>query len=101
MSHSHFDPVAARLRRHLREMRVRAGLTQTALGRRLKHTQQWVYKVETGERRLDVIEFIKIAHAIGFDPAEFIRTLTDEMSALDALPPCDLPHPTLPTKGRT
>ena len=101
MSHWPFDPIAARLRRHLREMRVRANLTQAELGRRLNHTQQWVYKYEAGERRLDVIEFIEIAHAIGFDPAEFITRFTDEMTALDALPPCDLPHRTLPTKGRT
>ena len=77
MTRSNFDPVAARLRRHLREMRLRAGLTQAALGERLDHTQQWVFKYEAGERRLDVIEFIQIAHAIGFDPGEFINTFMD------------------------
>ena len=101
MTRSHFDPVSARLRRHLREMRLRAGLTQAALGKRLNHTQQWVYKYEAGERRLDVIEFIEIARAIGFDPGEFISTFTNEITALDAAPPCDLPHPTPPTKTRT
>ena len=101
MSGSHFDPVATRLRRHLREMRLRAGLTQAALGRRMNHTQQWVYKYETGERRLDVVEFIRIARAIGFDPGEFINTFSNEMTALDAAPPCDPPHPAPPTKTRT
>ena len=82
-------------------MRLRAGLTQAALGRRLNHTQQWVYKYEAGERRLDVIEFIEIAHAIGFDPGKFISAFTNEMTALDAAPPCDLPYPAPSTKTRT
>ena len=82
-------------------MRLRAGLTQTALGRRLNHTQQWVYKVEAGERRLDVIEFVKIARAIGFDPGEFINNFMDEPANLNAVPPCDSPHPAPSTKNRT
>lgn len=101
VSRSHFDPTATRLRHHLREMRLRAGLTQAALGRRLNHTQQWVYKYEAGERRLDVIEFIEIARAIGFDPGEFISTFANEMTALDAAPPCDLPDPAPPIKTRS
>ena len=98
VTRSNFDPVAARLRGHLREKRLRAGLTQAALGRRLKHTQQWVYKYEAGERRLDVVEFIEIARAIGFDPGEFISRFTNEMTALDAAPPCDPPQPASSTK---
>ena len=80
-------------------MRQRAGLTQTALGERLNHTQQWVYKYEAGERRLDVIEFIQIARAIGFDPGEFINTLMDNPPDLDAARPC--PHPASTPKTRT
>jgi len=101
VSRSNFDPVAARLRRQLREMRLRAGLTQTALGKRLNHTQQWVYKYETGERRLDVIEFIQIARAIGFDPGECINTFMDETADLDASRPCNIPHPATSAKTRT
>ncbi len=101
MTRSNFDPVAARLRRHLREMRLRAGLTQTALGERLNHTQQWVFKYEAGERRLDVIEFIQIAHAIGFDPGDFINTFMNEPADLNAARPCNPPRPAASTKTRT
>ena len=101
VSRSNFDPTAARLRRHLREMRLRAGLTQTALGERLNHTQQWVYKYEAGERRLDVIEFIQIARAIGFDPGEFINTFMDEPADLDAARRWNVPRPEPSTKTRT
>ena len=101
VSRSNFDPVAARLRRHLREMRLQAGLTQTALGERLNHTQQWVYKYEAGERRLDVIEFIQIARAIGFDPGEFINTFMNTAADLDAAQRCNVPQPETATKTRT
>lgn len=32
--------------------------------------------VETGERRLDVIEFIAVARALGFEEGELLQTLT-------------------------
>ena len=101
LTRSSFDPIAARLRRQLREMRLRAGLTQTALGERLNHTQQWVYKYEAGERRLDVIEFIHIARALGFDPGEFLNTFMDEPADLDATRPCNVPRPAASTKSQT
>lgn len=82
-------------------MRLRAGLTQTALGQRINHTQQWVYKVEAGERRLDVIEFVEIARAIGFDPGEFINKFMDEPTDVNAVPRCDSPHPAPSTKNRS
>ena len=57
------------------ERRKTAGLTQEALAQRLSKPQSFVSKYETGERRLDVIEFIDVASAIGFDPAALIRLL--------------------------
>jgi transcriptional regulator with XRE-family HTH domain len=48
--------------------RKSAGLTQEALSRRLKKPQSFVAKYEGGERRLDVVEFIAIASALGADP---------------------------------
>ncbi|KEJ88185.1 DNA-binding protein [Sulfitobacter donghicola DSW-25 = KCTC 12864 = JCM 14565] len=40
-------------------MRLDAGLTQAGLAQRLDKPQSFVAKVETQERRLDVIEFVK------------------------------------------
>jgi hypothetical protein len=34
-----------------------------------------VAKYERGERRLDVLEFLDVAEAIGFDPGRFIKKL--------------------------
>lgn len=43
----------------LRQVRLDAGLTQVDLAARLDKPQSFVAKVETQERRLDVIEFAK------------------------------------------
>ena len=39
--------------------------------------QTYVSKYEKGERRLDLIEFLEIAEAVGFDPLDFIKRLQD------------------------
>ena len=54
--------------------RKAAGLTQHALARRLKKPQSFVAKYEGGERRLDVVEFVAIARAIGADPLKLMAT---------------------------
>lgn len=48
--------------------RIAAGMNQTDLARTLGQYQSFVARVESGERRVDVIEFIDIAKAIDFDP---------------------------------
>lgn len=49
----------------LRAMRQSAGLTQTALAERLARPQSYVAKVEGGERRMDVVEFVAWVEATG------------------------------------
>lgn len=43
----------------LRQARLSAGLSQADLAERLDKPQSFVAKVETQERRLDLIEFVK------------------------------------------
>lgn len=50
--------------------RNEAGLTQRQLAQRLGRAHTFIAKVELGERRLDVIEFIDLAHALRVDPME-------------------------------
>ena len=59
----------------MKSRRLEANLTQKTLCKRLNRPQSFVAKYESGERRLDVMEFIEIADAIGFDPAVFITEL--------------------------
>jgi transcriptional regulator with XRE-family HTH domain len=64
-----------RLRELLIEAREEAGLTQVELGAKLGRPQTFVSKIERGVRGVDLIEFLEIARAIGFDPIDFIRKL--------------------------
>lgn len=64
-----------RLRVLLVEAREEAGLTQVELGGKLRRPQSFVSKIERGLRRVDLLEFLEIARAIGFDPDQFIRKL--------------------------
>jgi hypothetical protein len=41
----------------------------------LRRYQSIVANIESGERRIDVIEFIELTEAIGFDPGELIQAL--------------------------
>jgi transcriptional regulator with XRE-family HTH domain len=59
-------------RQLLIEARNAAALTQAGLAKRLSRPQSFVSKFERGERRLDVIEFLDIAEAIGIDPYKFL-----------------------------
>ena len=56
-------------------------MTQSELAKVLHRNQSFVAKYEGGERRLDVIEFIEVAAAIGVDPASMIALMTDTQSA--------------------
>ena len=65
-----------RLPPFLRMLRGEAELTQRELGKKLKKPQSWVYNCETGNRRVDVTEFIAWVRACGIDvQAAFVRFL--------------------------
>jgi transcriptional regulator with XRE-family HTH domain len=66
-----------RFRVLITEARKSAGLTQVELAARLKQHQSYVSKYESGVRRLDVVEYIQVAKAVGFDPAELIRKVAE------------------------
>ena len=50
------------------ETRKSKGITQQELADRLKRPQSYVAKIETGERRLDVVEFVEWFEALSADP---------------------------------
>ena len=45
----------------LRQARLEAGLTQVEVARKLKRPQSFVSKIESGERRVDVVELSELA----------------------------------------
>lgn len=52
-----------------------AGLTQVELALKLRRPQSFVSKYETGERRLDVIEFLEVAAVLGCDPIPVLQDI--------------------------
>ena len=63
------------LRDFLAQARKSQGLSQEALAEKLGRLQTFVSKYERGERRLDVVELLDVAEALGLDAAKLIRQL--------------------------
>lgn len=57
------------------EARVAKGVTQIELADLLGRPQSFVSKVEGGDRRLDVIEFLQIITALNVDPEPIIQSV--------------------------
>jgi transcriptional regulator with XRE-family HTH domain len=68
MEKSIYTPEYAAVCRELRKLRKDAGLSQRELALRLEVPHSWVAKVETGERRIDLVEFGWFASACGMNP---------------------------------
>ena len=67
----------------LRKSRQAKGMTMRDVAARLGVPHSWVGKVETGERRLDVAEFVRLCKALDVDPYAGI----DVVRAVNAYPP--------------
>ena len=61
----------------LRKAREAAGMSQRQLSERLQQPPNWIQRIESLERRVDVAEFIAIAKATGADPVELFREALD------------------------
>ena len=55
--------------------REAAGMTQAELAERLGEYQSFVARMESGQRRIDVVEFLEVALILGFDAANEIKFL--------------------------
>lgn len=58
--------------------RKASGLSQQAVADKLDRPQSFVSKYESGERRLDVVELLKLADVIGFDANQIVRLLRSQ-----------------------
>lgn len=59
------------------EMRTEAGFTQQQLADVLEREQSFVWRIEHGERRLDVVEFFWVCAALGQDAKAVYAELAD------------------------
>jgi transcriptional regulator with XRE-family HTH domain len=56
----------------LRQARIKAGLTQVDVAKKLRRPQSYVSKCESGERRVDVVELAEFARLYGKEVAHFV-----------------------------
>jgi transcriptional regulator with XRE-family HTH domain len=60
--------------------RIAVGLKQTELAERIAKDQSWVSLVEGSQRRLDVVEFIKLAQALGVRPSAMLDEIIEKIA---------------------
>ncbi len=65
------------------EMRKSAGFTQQKLADILEREQSFVWRIEHGERRLDVVEFFWVCEALGQDAKAVYAELAGAFKAVD------------------
>lgn len=57
--------------------RKEAGLKQSELADRLNVYQSFIARIESGERRVDVVEFVRLSEVLGFDAANAVKILVE------------------------
>lgn len=60
------------------ETRKERGISQCDLAARLGRPQSFVSKFESGERRLDVVEFLEVCQALGTSAVAIVQRLEQE-----------------------
>ncbi|WP_413123455.1 helix-turn-helix domain-containing protein [Burkholderia orbicola] len=61
---------------HLIAARKASGLSQADLAARLGRPQSFIAKIEVGERRIDVIEFLELARILQVNPSSILESLS-------------------------
>lgn len=57
------------------QLRKDSGLTQVELAKKVGVDQSFISKVERGERRLDIVEFVFYCSSLEVSPSEVIESL--------------------------
>ena len=66
-------------------MRMAAGLTHRDLAVKLKRERSFVWRIEHGERRLDLLEFFHVCQALNQDPVEVYAELVREFLTIQKM----------------
>lgn len=61
--------------------RRRVGLKQADLADRIGKDQSFISNIERGQRRIDTLETVVIARALGLDPIAFFTSLISDVPA--------------------
>jgi len=66
------------LRSELKKARLEADLLQTELAKILKKPQSYISKVESGERSMDILEFVDYCNGLGLEPSKWLKKIIDK-----------------------
>lgn len=66
-----------KLRREMAAAREGAGLTQRELADRLKKPASFVGKIETGDRRIEIFDFVDWCAACGVEPGAMLKRVKE------------------------
>lgn len=80
MRRSIHSPPYIVLRELLTSARLQAGVTQEQLAARLGRPQSYVAKYESGDRRLDVVEFVEACEALNLRPEGLLTAVMATLS---------------------
>lgn len=80
MQKSVHTPEYAALRKELRSVRIKAGLSLRDLAVRLAVVPSWIAKVESGERRIDFVELVWFLHACDANPGPVLERLLSQVA---------------------
>ena len=53
-----------------------AGLSQAAVAQSLRCQQSLIARIESGERRIDLVEFVILCRAFGIDPSHVLQEVS-------------------------
>ena len=86
MTESIHSPEYKRVLVKLFEMRNAAGMTQRDLAKVMDREHSFVWRIETGKRRLDVVEFYWVCKSLRRNASSVYRDLIQEITALSKKP---------------
>jgi transcriptional regulator with XRE-family HTH domain len=66
------------LRSELKKARLERGMLQKDLAKTLKKPQSYISKVESGERSLDVIEFVEYCNGLSLETSKWLKKLIEK-----------------------
>jgi transcriptional regulator with XRE-family HTH domain len=67
-----------KLRRHLKALRLEAGLTQKTIAPKLMQEQSYVSKIERGERYVDMLFYLDWCRACDIAPQDAVTLLQEQ-----------------------
>lgn len=73
MEKSTHSPLYRAFCRQLIALRQNAGMSQREFAKVIKRDHQFVHRIESGDRRLDMLEFYWLCQALGHDPMEIVQ----------------------------